>query len=148
MAKELTASELAAWRGMLRITHRLRRDLGAELTRRHQLSMADYDALVALTAHPHRSMRMAALAETILQPRSSVTRIVNSLETRGLVRRDPTPDDARGASASLTGKGRRVFDQAHRTHIQGVRERFLDHLSAEQLDALSRAWRAVDSTVL
>jgi DNA-binding MarR family transcriptional regulator len=92
---ELTPLELAAWRGMLRLVHRLRRELGAELRRRHGLSMADYDALLALAGQPDKSIRMSVLAETILQPRSSLTRIVDSLEQRGLVQRMPTEDDAR-----------------------------------------------------
>lgn len=146
--QELDVRELAAWRGMLRVTHRLRRNLGEELSRWHDLSMADYDALVALEAHPGRSMRMAPLAETILQPRSSVTRIIDSLEARGLVQRDLVAGDARGASASLTTKGRRVFASAHRTHIQGIRDRFLRHLTQTQLDELAQAWEAIDPDVL
>jgi DNA-binding MarR family transcriptional regulator len=141
---ELTDVELAAWRGMLRTTHRLRRELGDELTRRHGLSMADYDALVTLAEAPERGMRMAELAEAILQPRSSLTRLIDSLEHRGLVARAPTPDDARGARASLTVEGIGVFARAHRTHLGGIRDRFLDRLSDHQLDQLAQAWTAVD----
>jgi DNA-binding MarR family transcriptional regulator len=141
---ELTDTELAAWRRMLRTTHRLRRELGDELTRCHGLSMADYDALVTLAEAPERGMRMAELAEAILQPRSSLTRLIDSLEHRGLVTRAPTPDDARGARASLTVEGIGVFGRAHRTHLGGIRERFLDRLSDRQLDQLVQVWTAVD----
>jgi DNA-binding MarR family transcriptional regulator len=129
---------------MLRTTHRLRRDLGERLSRDHGLSMADYDALVTLAGQPSGSMRMAALADAILQPRSSVTRIIASLEDRDLVHRSPTPGDARGASAGLTRKGRRVFAQAHRTHLAGIREHFLRHLSPTQLRHLAEAWEAIN----
>lgn len=136
--------ELAAWRGMLRTTHCLRGELGVELSWQHGLSMADYDALVALIDQPGRAMRMTALAETILQPRSSLTRIVTSLESRGLVRRESTPGDARGATAALTGHGALVFAAAHRTHLAGVRARFLDRLDEGQLEQLVAAWAAID----
>ncbi|GAA1491608.1 MarR family winged helix-turn-helix transcriptional regulator [Brachybacterium sacelli] len=146
--EELSASELAAWRGMLRLTHRLRRELGEELTARHDLSMADYDVLVALAAAPRRSMRMAELAETVLQPRSSLTRIVGSLEARRLVERSHVEGDARGSSATLTPEGVRQFGRAHRTHIAGIRSRFLEHLTTDQLDTLAAAWTCVDPDVV
>ncbi|HEY6422671.1 MAG TPA: hypothetical protein VIY28_05350 [Pseudonocardiaceae bacterium] len=38
--------------------------------------MADYDVLVTLAEQPDRGMRMAELADTILQPRSSLTRLI------------------------------------------------------------------------
>lgn len=145
--EELSSSELAAWRGMLRLTHRLRRELGEELTARHDLSMADYDVLVALVAAPGRSMRMAELAETVLQPRSSLTRLVGSLERRRLVQRSHVEGDARGSSAALTPEGIRQFARAHRTHIAGIRSRFLEHLTTDQLDTLATAWTCVDPDV-
>lgn len=127
--------------------HRVRQALGEDLTRRHGLSTADYDALVTLSTQPGRQLRMATLAERILQPRSSVTRLVGSLEERGLVERIPTPDDGRGMSARLTPAGTALFRRAHRTHLREIRGRFLDHLAAEQLDQLACAWAAIDPTV-
>lgn len=146
--EELSTTELAAWRGMLRLTHRLRRELGEQLTAQHNLSMADYDVLVALAGAPDRSMRMSELAETVLQPRSSLTRIVGSLEARGLVHRSHVESDARGSSAALTPEGILQFGHAHRTHIAGIRSRFLDHLATDQLDALADAWQCVDPAVV
>lgn len=146
--EELSPVELAAWRGMLRLTHRLRRSLGDELMRSHNLSMADYDALLTLASQPDRTMRMAELADAILQPRSSVTRIVSSLEDRGLLFREPTPNDGRGAVATLTTKGVRLFTRAHRTHLRGIRDRFLQHLTQQQLEQLADAWQAVEPAVL
>jgi DNA-binding MarR family transcriptional regulator len=145
---ELDEAELAAWRGMLRLTHRLRRDLGGELTRQYGLSMADYDVLLTLASQPDHSMRMAGLADAILQPRSTLTRLVSSLEERGLIRRDPAPGDRRGAAASLTTSGMRLFARAHRTHLAGIRRRFLDHLTHQQLEQLAGTWRTIDPTVL
>lgn len=146
--EELAPLELAAWRGLLRITHRLRHELGSELTRRHALSMADYDALVTLAYEADGRLRMTRLAEAILQPPSSATRIIASLEDRGLVRRERSKDDARGTTAALTSEGRRTFTAAHRTHLAGVRAGFLDCLDPHQLHAMATAWEAIDPEVL
>lgn len=64
--------------------------------------MAEYDALVTLAGRPGHTLRMAELAADILQPRSSLTRIVGSLEERGLVGRGPATGDGRGIAARLT----------------------------------------------
>jgi DNA-binding MarR family transcriptional regulator len=146
--QRLTDAELAAWRGLLRVSVRLRRELGRRLTERHGLSMADYDVLVRLAEEPGRRMRMAELAETVLQPRSSLTRIADGLERRGLIRRERTADDARGAEAVLTGEGLAVYRRAQRTHHDNVRALFLDRLSDAQLAQLADAWTAVDPEVL
>ena len=90
---------------------------------------------------------MSVLAETILEPRSSLTHIVDSIEQRGLVQRIPTENDARGADATLTREGRRVFACAHRTHLDGIRRRFLNHLTIDQLHGLAQAWEAVETTM-
>jgi DNA-binding MarR family transcriptional regulator len=139
----LTELELGAWQGMLRTVVALRRELGEALSADHGLSMADYDLLVRLAEQPGGRMRMADLAKRILQPKSSLTRIASGLEGRGLIRREPSPDDRRGAEAVLTDAGRAAFHAAQRDHLGRVRERFLDQLDDDQLADLAEVWRAV-----
>src|SRR5919198_3548729 len=62
----LTGAELAAWRGLLRIAVRLRRELDRRLRERHEISLADYDALVVLAEQRGRRLRMSDLADAIL----------------------------------------------------------------------------------
>jgi DNA-binding MarR family transcriptional regulator len=144
--QRLTDLELAAWQGMLRVSFRLRRELGEALEREHGLSMADYDVLVRLAERRDGAMRMAELADAALQPRSSLTRIVDGLVRRGLVRREPSPEDARGQRAILTTQGRSVFRRAQRTHLDNVRTAFLDDLETEQLRQLAGAWARFEAT--
>jgi DNA-binding MarR family transcriptional regulator len=144
----LTGAELAAWRGLLRIAVRLRRELDRRLRERHEISLADYDALVVLAEQRGRRLRMSDLADAILQPRSSVTRIVDGLERRGLVRRERTGVDARGAEAVLTDAGIAVYRRAQRSHHDNVRALFLDHLSDSQLAQLRAAWEGVNPEAL
>jgi DNA-binding MarR family transcriptional regulator len=146
--QRLTDAELAAWRGLLRVGVRLRRELGSRLQERHGVTMADYDVLVRLAEQPARRMRMAELAESVLQPRSSLTRIVDGLERRGLIRRERTVDDARGAVAVLTEQGLATYRRAQRTHHDNVRALFVDRLSDAQLGQLAGAWAAVDPEAL
>jgi DNA-binding MarR family transcriptional regulator len=142
---QLTDDELAAWRGMLRTTARLRRVLGERLAQHHQLSMADYDLLVCLAGEPQQRMRMSELADEILQPRSSLTRIADGLERRGVIRRVQSPADGRGAEAVLTREGLRAFRRAQRSHHDNIRELFLDRLDNRHLACLAEAWDAIEA---
>ena len=138
--QRLTEVELAAWRGMLRTSFRLRRRLGEAMEREHGLTIAEYEVLTYLAERWGSAMRMAELADAVLQPRSSLTRIVDGLVASGYVRREPSPDDARGQQAVLTKEGRAAFRRAHRTHLDNVRTAFLDHLDDDQLEQLAEVW--------
>src|SRR4051794_28379604 len=85
----------AAWAGLVRVHERLMHELDAELQRRHDLSLAEFEALLQLSEAPERRMRMADLAEAALLTRSGVSRLVDRLEGRGLVERSRCPSDAR-----------------------------------------------------
>ena len=52
---ELTAAELGAWRGMLRVHSALVRELDAELDAAHGLPLSSYDVLIYLRDAPGRS---------------------------------------------------------------------------------------------
>src|SRR5579875_3142436 len=82
-----------AWIGMLETHKRLTRALDAELERRHGLGLSALEVLGRLAASDRRRMRLSALAAASGLSLSRVSRIVDALERRGLVRRRPTPED-------------------------------------------------------
>src|SRR5919109_1330762 len=134
---ELTAEELGAWRGLLRVHSALVKALDAELTAEHDLPLTSYEVLIYLQAAPERRLRMAELADSVLLSRSGMTRLVDRLERDGLLERDLCTDDGRGCYAVLTEKGAEVLATARPTHLEGVRERFLRHFSPDEMRLLS-----------
>jgi len=140
---ELDKQELAAWRGMLRVHAALTRALDAELAERHGLPLNSYEVLLFLADSPGGRMRMSELADSVLLSRSGLTRLVDRLERDGLLEREQCEDDARGYFAAITDQGRAVFDEARRTHLAGVRERFIDRLSRDDLRRLGELWEKV-----
>ena len=141
--EELTATELGAWRGLLRVHTALVRELDAELDAAHDLPLSSYDVLIYLQAAPDRRLRMAELADSVLLSRSGVTRLVDRLEREGLIERDACTSDGRGLFAVLTEKGDDLLAHARPTHLAGVRERFLSHFSEDELQMLARFWERV-----
>jgi DNA-binding MarR family transcriptional regulator len=139
----LDRQELAAWRGMLRVHSDMTRVLDTELTHRHGLPLTSYEVLLFLADSPDGRMRMSELADSVLLSRSGLTRLVDRLERDGLLEREQCEDDARGYFAAITDRGRALFTEARRTHLAGVRERFLSRFSRDDLRTLGDLWEKV-----
>ena len=139
----LNSEELAAWRGLLRVHAGLTKALDAELLREHDLPLSSYEVLLFLADSPGGRLRMSELADGVLLSRSGLTRLVDRMERDGLLRRERCEDDQRGYFAEITDEGRALFGRARKTHLDGVRERFLGHLSREEQRTLAGLWEKV-----
>jgi DNA-binding MarR family transcriptional regulator len=139
----LSAEELGAWRGMLRVHAAMTRALDAELLAEHGLPLTSYEVLLFLADSPEGRMRMSELADSVLLSRSGLTRLVDRMERDGLLRRERCEEDQRGYYAEITERGRELFARARTTHLDGVRERFLDRLSASEQRTLAALWEKV-----
>ena len=140
---ELTAVELAAWRGFLRVHSALAKQLDSQLEAEHDLSLSSYDVLINLQRAPGRRLRMAELADAVLLSRSGMTRLVDRLERDGLLVRDTCASDARGCFAVLTAAGDELLARARPTHLDGVRAAFLAYLEPGDLEHLAALWERV-----
>jgi DNA-binding MarR family transcriptional regulator len=139
----LGRTELGAWRGFLRVHSSLTKALDAELLREHGLPLSSYEVLLFLADSPEGQLRMSELADGVLLSRSGLTRLVDRMERDGLLRRERCTEDARGYFAAITDKGRALFQRARKTHLGGVRQRFLRHFSDEELRTLASLWDRV-----
>jgi DNA-binding MarR family transcriptional regulator len=139
----LSRDELAAWRGLLRIHAGMTKALDAELMREHRLPLSSYEVLLFLADSPQGRMRMSELAEGVLLSRSGLTRLVDRMEREGLLRRKRCEEDQRGWFAEITDEGRALFARARKTHLDGVRERFLNRLSRDEQRTLAALWEKV-----
>ena len=126
---------------MLRAHAELTRELDSQLAREHNLPLSSYEVLLFLADAPDGRMRMSELAESVLLGRSGLTRLVDRLEREGLLKRERCESDARGLFAEITPAGRRLFDEARRTHLDGVRALFIDRFSHDELRMLGGLWQ-------
>jgi DNA-binding MarR family transcriptional regulator len=94
------------------------------------LSIREYDVLFTLSGAPRGSLRLRDLNEAILLAQSSLSRMVERLEARGLVERSPAPDDGRGTLVALTAKGARIQKELGRAHVRAI-----DHYVGGVLDS-------------
>ncbi|WP_218586401.1 MarR family winged helix-turn-helix transcriptional regulator [Nocardia cyriacigeorgica] len=87
-----------------------------------------------LTVLRRGPVAMRALADTLACDASNVTGIINRLEKRGLVRREPSAVDRRVTTLVITPEGERVTD-AIRAKMRTTRKG-LDRLSDQERDQL------------
>jgi DNA-binding MarR family transcriptional regulator len=134
----LTADQLAAWRGFIRLLRRLPAALEWQLQRDSQLSFIEYSVLAILSDQPGRRMRMSELAVMVDSELSRLSHMVSRLERRGFVCREPDPCNGRYTHAILTDAGYGYLEGAAPGHVRRVRELFIDALGPEELQTLRR----------
>jgi DNA-binding MarR family transcriptional regulator len=137
--RPLDADEMAAWRAFVLANARIVKLLQAEMEAEQGLSLPAYEALARLSEACDGRMRMSDLATFATLTPSGLTRLVDKLVADGLVERLRCDTDARVVYAAITPAGRQRLRQAYPTHLRGVREHFVDRLTAGQLVALHAA---------
>ena len=130
-----------AWIGMLETHKRLTRALDAELEAEHGLTLSGAECLGRLAAADGRALRLSALATETGLSLSRISRIVDTLESRSLVERRSSPEDARAVEAHLLPAGLELVRRAQASHFQSVQERFFEQLSGEELEVLARVFQ-------
>jgi DNA-binding MarR family transcriptional regulator len=143
----LDDEQQAAWRALAGMTVRLRWALECQLQRDAGLSFVEYHALARLSENPENTMRMSELAEVTDASLSRLSHLIKRLELRGLVRREPDPEDGRYTNAILTEAGTRLLVASAPAHVAKVRELVIDALSREQLRQLRRASERIQQAI-
>ena len=135
----LSAEEQGVWRAYLDVMRLLNERLQRQLVEDSDLSLAEYDILVHLSEAADHTLRMSELADRVVHSRSRLTHTVGRMEHRGLVLRQPCPDDGRGVLCRLTQDGLAVLVRAAPGHVDAVRTVFFDPLRDPDVVALGRA---------
>ena len=143
MPFNLSETEMDAWQVLLHAHDKITRVLDAELRASHELTWAEYDVLLRLAKATGRTLTMSELARRIMISPSGLTRVVDGLEERGMVKRTRNDDDARVVSASLTDAGRDKVRHAAQTHLRGIRQHFTGRLSTSQLKEVAAALQVI-----
>ena len=101
----------------------------------HGVSMWAYVVLSRLSDRPLRGQ--AVLAEAIGADKTRLIDVLDDLQSRGLIRREPDPADRRARLLTLTAKGRRLRDRVRRD-IRREEDRLLGPLPATERGAFLR----------
>lgn len=107
----------------------------------HELPMWGYIVLTALRDEPMRTQ--AALARSIGADKTRIIGVLDDLQERGLIEREPDPADRRVRLLRLTAAGRRLQGKV-RSAIRKQEESLLGELSAADRSTFLRVLRLLD----
>jgi DNA-binding MarR family transcriptional regulator len=141
----LSPTEEMLWRAVMRIIKVIPRHLDSDLTRGAGLTASEYTTIMHLSEAPNRELRMADLANATDLSASRMTRLVDDLQSRGLVTKTASSSDARGNVARLTPRGMAKLRSAWPVHLASVRRRFFDYTDAAALEGAAKALAEVAS---
>jgi DNA-binding MarR family transcriptional regulator len=127
------ASDIAEVVNDLRRLFKAIHEYSKAILRKTGLSGPQLWALTVLYSAPALSLN--ELSERLFAHPSTVSGIVDRLEERGAVRKEPDPEDRRGIRLSLTGVGRRLVRRSPPPVQVGLR-RTLEEMPALQLRRL------------
>lgn len=101
-----------------------------------ELSLGEYDVLYNLTRFPGRRLRLHELNQHILLTQPSLSRLIERMEQRGLVRRERDADDGRGTVVVMTDEGADVQLRVAREHADAIVRYVGGALSPDELHVL------------
>lgn len=101
----------------------------------YELRPVDFSVLSLITHNPGITSRQLCTALGILPP--NLVGMVNQLEKRGLITREPHPSDGRAVGLHLSGKGANLMAQAEET-AKELEAAATDRLTAAERKTLIR----------
>lgn len=135
----LSPNEEALWRAVMQILKVIPRHLESDLIRGAGLTESEYTTIMNLSEASNRELRMANLANATGLSPSRVTRLVDDLQSRGLVTKTTSSSDARGNVARLTPRGMAKLKSAWPIHLASVRRRFFDCIDPAAVEGVAKA---------
>ena len=143
MKTEIDQQKLVAWRSFLMTHAALIDTIEHELAEAKVKPLGWYDVLFALAEAPGQRLRMHELANAIVLSRSGLTRLVDRLEAEGLLTRERSGDDRRGAYAVLTPAGMETLRQIWPVYAKGIEEHFARYISDDEAHVLAEVFQRV-----
>lgn len=144
----LDAEERRAWLTLTAVLMRLQPALDAQLRRDAGLGYFEYQVLAGLSESPERTMRISEIARLAEGSLARVSQVLNRLEKRGWIRREPDPTDGRYTLATLTDDGWEAVVAAAPGHVEEARRLVIDPLTRAQVRQLTaigdRIMKAID----
>ena len=137
----LSDEQQRIWRDYLAMVGHLHTAMHRQLQQDCELSLSDYDVLVALSERG--PLRIKELGDLIGWEQSRLSHQLRRMRGRGLLQREGDDDDRRGATVALTDAGMAAVQTAAPGHVELVRSMVFDGLSEAEEQAFGAAVAAV-----
>lgn len=133
----LSPEERDAWVRFVTVLELLPGVLDSQLGRESGLTYFEYMVLAMLSEAKDRTLRTAHLAQRTSATLPRLSKVLNRLESQGLVERSPCAEDRRATNVALTERGWEKVVSAAPGHVDAVRAAVFDRLEPAQVQELS-----------
>lgn len=138
MTKTEDVPAAEAWELTMRTVSKLLKMYDGIFRAEMEFPLTWYDVLVSLIGAPGHRMRIQTLAESVVLARPGMTRLVDSIEKAGLVRREAASEDRRGYYVVMTEEGLKKYEDATAMHIKDLEKNFGQYVTQEDVNDLHR----------
>ena len=129
----ISADEMRAWAALFETSNIVQYAADRNLRDSVGLTLAQFEILLRIGEAGSDGRRMTDVADALTVSRSGLTYQVGQLEKKGLVRREPAPDDERSVIAHATPAGLDLLRAGIPGYVSLVREMLFDRLSHADL---------------
>lgn len=140
-----TRAQFEAYASLLKAAEDLQRGF-VELLKAHELSPAQYNVLRVLRGAGAAGLACREVAERLIQHDPDITRLLDRLETRGLVERARERADRRVVRTRITKAGLALI-AALDAPVDALHEKQLGHMPPDRLEQLSTLLREATARV-
>ena len=132
-----SSAVIGAWESLFRAQVSVIRELSREFPG-GEISFNEYDVLFNLSRQEGHQLRIRDLSRHLLLSQPSVSRMVDRLASRALVRKESDPGDGRGTFVCLTDEGYALFRRVAVAHAESINRHVGTNLSIDELHELTR----------
>ena len=129
---------MLAWVSLVHAGTWLPAALSQHLQEEIGISLAEQDLLKQLDVAGGQ-LKLVDLARRVFLSKAGVTKMMDRLETAGLVVRERSTTDRRVINARLTPTGKRTVAKSRQLLLAWAKTNFADHLTEAELNALQAA---------
>lgn len=147
-ASTLGDARWRAWRGLLEVVSFVTERIDEDLRDQVGVDIQTYDALLHTKEAGDTGIRMTDLADRVLLSKAGLTALVDRLEDRGLMARQPGREDRRVTRIVLTPAGWELFREAARVHNATVERWFHDHVDETTAQPIAQTLTRIHETHL
>lgn len=137
MGKQLDKKIISSWARLLK-THRLLVEQVEEHLKIANLpSLSWYDVLYELKCAEPKGLRQYEISQQALLNKHKLSRLLDRLQNKDLIQRNPCPEDGRGNRVRITEDGVQVLRNMWPIYSRAIRTHFSDQLETEEIQQLS-----------
>jgi DNA-binding MarR family transcriptional regulator len=139
--------QLDAWRAVVETYGAVTAAVEHDLAEAGLPPLAWYDALYALYAAPGRMLRMSELAVRVARSRGGTTKLVDRLESQGLLERRSCAEDRRVQYAVLLRPGTALMRKMWPVYATAIDRYFANAVADPEADVLREVLRRARDSV-